>query len=166
MALFLLVFMVFFTPHAVILAVRYAHNLAALKAMIAAMQAGTTRIDAEIRAISATLRAHAARVQALQIQIVRLKMQKFGARPERTLRETEPRQPAPEHPEIAGPAGISGIARDDAAERSAEQSAAPKRRAAASPWSRHARRANLSYRTPVISARCWTPVLDPGAGPR
>lgn len=110
---------------------------AALKAMIAGLQAENARIAAEnlrvqadIEKISATLRAHEALVQALQIQIARLKKQKFGASSERIEREIE--QLALEHLEIAGAAAISAIAPDDDAELSAEEQAAtpntPRRR--------------------------------------
>ena len=105
---------------------------AALKAMIAHLQAENMRVQADIGSISATLRAHEALVQALQIQIARLKKQKFGASSERTLREIEQLELALEHLEIAGAAAISTIAPDDDAELSAEEQAAmpstPRRR--------------------------------------
>ena len=106
---------------------------AALKAMITLLQAENARIAAEnmrvqadIGSMSATLRAHEALVQALQIQIARLKKQKFGASLERTLREIEQLELALEHLEIAGAAAISATQPDDDAELSAEaQAAAP-----------------------------------------
>ena len=105
---------------------------AALKAMILALQAVNARMDADITKMSATLRAHEALVQALQIQIARLKKQKFGASSERTLREIEQLELALEHLEIAGAAAISRVAPDDDAELSAEEQAAapntPRRR--------------------------------------
>ncbi len=112
---------------------------AALKAMIAHLQAENARIAAEnmrvqadIEKISATPRAHEALVQALQIQIARLKKQKFGASSERTLREIEQLELALEHLEIAGAATISMIAPDDDAELNADEQAAmpstPRRR--------------------------------------
>ena len=112
---------------------------AALKAMIAHLQAENARIVAEnmrvqadIEKISATLRAHEALVQALQIQIARLKKQKFGASSERTLREIEQLELALEYLEIAGAAAISATQPDDDAELSAEEQAAapntPRRR--------------------------------------
>ena len=112
---------------------------AALKVMIARLQAENARIAAEnirvqadIGSISATLRAHEALVQALQIQIARLKKQKFGASSERTLREIEQLELALEHLDIAGAAAISATLPDDDAELSAEEQAAtpntPRRR--------------------------------------
>ena len=112
---------------------------AALKAMIAHLQAGNTRIaaenarvQAEIEKMSITLRVHEALVQALQIQIARLKKQKFGASSERIEREIEQLELALEHLEISGAAAISRVAPDDAAELSAEEQAAapdtPRRR--------------------------------------
>ena len=107
-------------------------DTAALKAMIAHLQAENARMDADITKISATLRAHEALVQALQIQIARLKKQKFGASSERIEREIEQLEFALEHLEIAGAAAISAIAPDDDAELSADEQAAmastPRRR--------------------------------------
>ena len=71
---------------------------AALKAMIAHLQAENARMDADITKISATLRAHEALVQALQIQIARLKKQKFGASSERIEREPPSRAIAAQCP--------------------------------------------------------------------
>ena len=84
---------------------READDPAGLKAMIAHLQAENTRIaaentrvQAEIEKMSATLRAHEALVQALQIQIARLKKQKFGTSAERTLREIPSRAIAAQFP--------------------------------------------------------------------
>ena len=112
---------------------------AALKAMIAHLQAENTRIAAEnmrvqadIEKISATLRAHEALVRALQIQIAKLKKQKFGASSERIEREIEQLELALEYLEIAGAAAISATQPDDDVELSAEEQAAapntPRRR--------------------------------------
>ena len=98
----------------------------ALKAMILALQVENARMGADITKTAATLRAHEALVQALQIQIARLKKQKFGTSSERTLREIEQLELALEHLEIAGAATISMIAPDDDAELSeVEQATAP-----------------------------------------
>ena len=105
-------------------AARVPDDPAALKAMILALQAVNARMDADITKMSATLRADEALVQALQIQIARLRKQKFGASSERPLREIERLELALEHLEIAGAATISMIAPDDAAELSAEEQAA------------------------------------------
>ena len=104
----------------------------ALKAMILALQVDNARMGADITKMAATLHAHEALVQALQIQIARLKKQKFGASSERTLREIEQLELALEYLEIAGAAAISATQPDDDAELSAEEQAAapntPRRR--------------------------------------
>ena len=112
---------------------------AALKAMIAHLQAENTqiaaenmRVQADIEKMSATLRAQEALVQALQIQIARLKKQKFGTSSERIERDIEQLELALEYLEIARAAAISAIAPDDDVELSAEEQAAapdtPRRR--------------------------------------
>lgn len=104
----------------------------ALKAVILALQVENARMGADITKMAATLRAHEALVQALQIQIARLKKQKFGASSERIEREIEQLELALEHLQIAGAATISMIAPDDDAELSEEEQAAapttPRRR--------------------------------------
>ena len=104
----------------------------ALKAVILALQLENARMGADITKMAATLRAHEALVQALQIQIARLKKQKFGASSERIEREIEQLELALEHLQIAGAATISMIAPDDDAELSEEEQAAapttPRRR--------------------------------------
>jgi transposase len=104
----------------------------ALKAMILSLQADNTRLDADITKMFAMLRVHEALVQALQIQIARLKKQKFGASSERIEREIEQLELALEYLEIAGAAAISAIAPDDDAELSTNEQAAmpssPRRR--------------------------------------
>ena len=82
---------------------------AALKAMILALQAVNARMDADITKMSATLRADEALVQALQIQIARLRKQKFGASSERPLREIERLELALEHLEIEAREGFSAF---------------------------------------------------------
>ena len=125
---------------------------AALKAMIAALQAENAaiaaenmRVQADIGSISATLRAHEALVQALQIQMARLKKQKFG--PARnvpcersnnrnwrwSIWRLQGRLRSASHCQMTAP---------NSAKKSRPQP--PTRRAVASPWSQRARRVNAS----------------------
>jgi len=67
---------------------------AALKAMIASLQAENDRI-------SATLRAHDLLIQALRVRIARLQKQAFGARSEKIEREIEQLELALEDLQVA-----------------------------------------------------------------
>jgi len=60
---------------------------AILKAMIAALKAENGQLQEDTDRMAATLRAHEALLQALQIQIARLRKQKFGASSEKIERE-------------------------------------------------------------------------------
>ena len=60
---------------------------AILGAMIAALEAENGQLQEDANRMAATLRAHEALVQALQIQIARLRKQKFGASSEKIERE-------------------------------------------------------------------------------
>jgi len=63
------------------------NDSAVLKAMIAALEAENGQLQEDADRMAATLRAHEALVQALQLQIARLRKQKFGASSEKIERE-------------------------------------------------------------------------------
>ena len=72
-----------------------------LKAMIAALEAENGQLQEDADRMAATLRAHEALVQALQLQIARLRKQKFGASSEKIEREIEQLELALESLEVA-----------------------------------------------------------------
>jgi len=74
---------------------------AILRAMIAALDAENGQLQEDADRMAATLRAHEALVQALQIQIARLRKQKFGASSEKIEREIEQLELALESLEVA-----------------------------------------------------------------
>ncbi len=74
---------------------------AILRAMIAALEAENGQLQEDADRMAATLRAHEALVQALQIQIARLRKQKFGASSEKIEREIEQLELALEFLEVA-----------------------------------------------------------------
>jgi len=74
---------------------------AILKAMIAALEVENGQLQEDADRMAATLRAHEALVQALQIQIARLRKQKFGASSEKIEREIEQLELALESLEVA-----------------------------------------------------------------
>jgi len=74
---------------------------AILKAMIAALEAENSQLQEDADRMAATLRAHEALVQALQIQIARLRKQKFGASSEKIEREIEQLELSLEFLEVA-----------------------------------------------------------------
>jgi transposase len=79
--------------------------------MIAALEAENGQLQEEADRMTATLRAHEALVQALQIQIARLRKQKFGASSEKIEREIEQLELALESLEVA--AASNAEAEDD-----------------------------------------------------
>ncbi len=95
---------------------------AILKAMIVSLQADAGKMKA-------TLRAHEALVQALQIQIARLRKQKFGASSEKIEREIEQLELALESLEVAAASDAEVEGGDDAeGQPSADASEAKPRR--------------------------------------
>jgi transposase len=74
---------------------------AALKAMIAALQAENAKVEETIARLKASLRAHEALVQALRLRIARLKKQRFGQSSEKIAREIEQLELALENLEVS-----------------------------------------------------------------
>lgn len=74
---------------------------AALKAMIAALQAENAKVEETIARLKASLRAHEALVQALRLRIARLKKQRFGQSSEKIEREIEQLELALENLEVS-----------------------------------------------------------------
>lgn len=116
---------------------------AAIKAMIPALQEAAAKM-------SATLRAHEALVQALQIEIARLKKQRFGPSSEKIEREIEQLGLALEHLDVA----VAAAGEDDGAGDD-EQDPAPEAGAAAVQTLPQRRKPRLPPPRRV-SASCWT----------
>ena len=95
-----------------------AHSLpndpAVLRAMIAALEAENGQLQEYADRMAATLRAHEALVQALQIQIARLRKQKFGASSEKIEREIEQLELALESLEVAAASNAGPEGDEDA----------------------------------------------------
>ena len=91
---------------------------AILKAMIVSLQADAGKMKA-------TLRAHEALVQALQLQIARLRKQKFGASSEKIEREIEQLELALESLEVAASCATESAGEDDADEQPSVSTDAP-----------------------------------------
>lgn len=85
-----------------------------LKAMIATLEAENGQLQEDADRMSATLRAHEALVQALQLQITRLRKQKFGASSEKIEREIEQLELVLEFLEVAAASNADVVGADDA----------------------------------------------------
>lgn len=146
---------------------------AALKAMIAALQAekavaetalaaaqrdasaaerAVARLQGDVASVKATLRAHEALVQALRLQIARLKRQKFGSSSEKIAREIEQLELALENLGVAQASTLDEMpSEEDAAEAA---SATPEATAPAEPRRRKPRVVPDTPRERIV--------LDPG----
>jgi transposase len=86
---------------------------AVLKAVIAALEAENGQLQEETDRMAATLRAHEALVQALQMQIARLRKQKFGASAEKIEREIEQLELALEALEVTAASETEAASEED-----------------------------------------------------
>lgn len=86
---------------------------AALKAMIAALQAENAKVEETIARLKASLRAHEALVQALRLRIARLKKQRFGQSSEKIEREIEQLELALENLEVSQASSEAEMPREE-----------------------------------------------------
>jgi len=87
---------------------------AVLRTMIVALEAENGQFQEDANRMAASLRAHEALVRALQIQIARLRKQKFGASSEKIEREIEQLELALESLEVAAASNAEAEDGDDA----------------------------------------------------